>query len=284
MDSLGPSCVGKNWGGTHAYEFPSISVCYVPTAVWVLQVARHRDILQEFTHEFRRTRSILAAGAQRDALLGGRVGGGGVSGNSGGGFGYGEPLGGGASTAEMLRERNAIGSAAANMDNIILQVGGVGGKSWEERGRLRDPGALGAEGARWVPIAAPGSPLLFRGAGPYQTCQPLACSPRVPSEALLPSPPATARTPLTPFPSTPFAGAGHRERAVQAARAVRQHDVQGSAAGHALPSAQFRARRRATQAIQGHARPLQRRRRLPRAHPALPLRRQVTPRAACIGH
>lgn len=105
----------------------------------MLQVARHRDILQEFTHEFRRTRSILAAGAQRDALLGGRVGSSGISGNSGGGFGYGEPLGGGATTAEMLRDRNAIGSAAANMDNIILQVrageerGGGGGacETWE---------------------------------------------------------------------------------------------------------------------------------------------------------
>jgi len=112
--------------------------------MWGLQVARHRDILQEFTHEFRRTRSILAAGAQRDALLGGRVVGGGGGGGGGGGFGYGEPVGGGATTTEMLRDRNAIGSAAANMDNIILQVG----ESWEEGGVLRDPGALGAGGAR----------------------------------------------------------------------------------------------------------------------------------------
>jgi hypothetical protein len=122
----------------------SIRRINVLSAVWVLQVARHRDILQEFTHEFRRTRSILAAGAQRDALLGGRVvGGGGISGNSGGGFGYGEPLGSGATTAEMLRERNAIGSAAANMDNIILQVGNKGRKE-AEAGAPAGPESVGS--------------------------------------------------------------------------------------------------------------------------------------------
>jgi hypothetical protein len=87
------------------------------------QVARHRDILHEFTHEFRRTRAILAAGVQRDELLGSAARNNNGGGGGGGGvFGYGEAEGGGASTAEMLRDRNAIGSAAANMDHIILQV------------------------------------------------------------------------------------------------------------------------------------------------------------------
>mmetsp|Transcript_13739 Transcript_13739/g.26356 ORF Transcript_13739/g.26356 Transcript_13739/m.26356 type:complete len:259 (+) Transcript_13739:406-1182(+) len=79
-------------------------------------VARHRDILDELTHEFNRTRALVKSGLQRDALLGGRVQGtylGGMGDSSGSTAG---------STAHLLRERNSINSSVSHIDQIIHQA------------------------------------------------------------------------------------------------------------------------------------------------------------------
>mmetsp|Transcript_23422 Transcript_23422/g.39159 ORF Transcript_23422/g.39159 Transcript_23422/m.39159 type:complete len:258 (-) Transcript_23422:316-1089(-) len=79
-------------------------------------VARHRDILLEFTQEFRRTRSVITAGLEKATLLGGRV-----SSSASPHIGVDIQSGNG-SAASLLRERNAIHSSNMNIDSVISQA------------------------------------------------------------------------------------------------------------------------------------------------------------------
>jgi Golgi SNAP receptor complex protein 1 len=76
-------------------------------------LARHRDILAEFTHEHRRVGKIVEANRDREALIGGGRGGGG---NGGGGF----VEDGGADA--LLRERGSIHSSTSKVDEVIGQA------------------------------------------------------------------------------------------------------------------------------------------------------------------
>ncbi|KAK3238543.1 hypothetical protein CYMTET_51458 [Cymbomonas tetramitiformis] len=100
-------------------------------------LARHRDILSEFSQEFRRIRTTITIGRERDALLGGRV----VSdGNGGSGFlgaqGNGSSNGAGA----LLRERNSIQSANARLDDVIGQAQATMSNLTSQRSIFEDMG------------------------------------------------------------------------------------------------------------------------------------------------
>jgi len=79
-------------------------------------VARHRDILIEFTQEFRRTRSVITAGIEKESLLGGRV-----NASSSPHIGL-DIHPGNSSSSNLLRERNAINNSNIGIDSVISQA------------------------------------------------------------------------------------------------------------------------------------------------------------------
>eukprot|EP00240_Pyramimonas_obovata_P012898 CAMPEP_0118940428 /NCGR_PEP_ID=MMETSP1169-20130426/31405_1 /TAXON_ID=36882 /ORGANISM="Pyramimonas obovata, Strain CCMP722" /LENGTH=240 /DNA_ID=CAMNT_0006884907 /DNA_START=157 /DNA_END=878 /DNA_ORIENTATION=+ len=81
-------------------------------------VARHRDILIEFTQEFRRTRSVITAGIEKESLLGGRV-----NASSSPHIGL-DIHPGNSSSSNLLRERNAINNSNIGIDSVISQAAG----------------------------------------------------------------------------------------------------------------------------------------------------------------
>ncbi|KAG7667058.1 hypothetical protein KSW81_000801 [Nannochloris sp. 'desiccata'] len=76
-------------------------------------LARHRDILHDFTQEYRRLSSIVGAARERADLLGG------ISGTSS------APLMGGGNTGLLLRERGLLDRSHAAVDQVIGQAQGV---------------------------------------------------------------------------------------------------------------------------------------------------------------
>jgi Golgi SNAP receptor complex protein 1 len=76
-------------------------------------LARHRDILHDFTQEYRRLSSIVGAARERADLLGG------ASGSSS------APLMGGGGTGLLLRERGILDRSHAAVDQVIGQAQGV---------------------------------------------------------------------------------------------------------------------------------------------------------------
>jgi len=76
-------------------------------------LARHRDILQEFTQEFRRLNSTLGAARDRVQLM---------AGSSEGHIGL---TMGGSSTGALLRERATISSSTSAVDEILSQAQSV---------------------------------------------------------------------------------------------------------------------------------------------------------------
>eukprot|EP00238_Polyblepharides_amylifera_P003835 CAMPEP_0196586774 /NCGR_PEP_ID=MMETSP1081-20130531/55513_1 /TAXON_ID=36882 /ORGANISM="Pyramimonas amylifera, Strain CCMP720" /LENGTH=247 /DNA_ID=CAMNT_0041908761 /DNA_START=81 /DNA_END=821 /DNA_ORIENTATION=- len=92
-------------------------------------VARHRDILGEFTQEFRRTRGMVVASVEHSALLTGAR-------TSGGGFinADGSEMQSASNTnTNLLRERTAIHSSATQLDHIIGQAQATMGALTEQR-------------------------------------------------------------------------------------------------------------------------------------------------------
>lgn len=79
-------------------------------------LARHKDILTEFAHEFRRTRSTITSSLHHSELLGPSSG---LRTGAGSNFLSGESQPSGAS---LLRERNLIDSSTINIDNVIGQA------------------------------------------------------------------------------------------------------------------------------------------------------------------
>ena len=76
-------------------------------------LARHRDILHDFTQEYRRLSSAAGAARDRAELLGADNGGGGA------------PLLGGSGAGLLLRERGALERSNAALDGVLGQAGGV---------------------------------------------------------------------------------------------------------------------------------------------------------------
>eukprot|EP00239_Pterosperma_sp_CCMP1384_P004072 CAMPEP_0197849806 /NCGR_PEP_ID=MMETSP1438-20131217/13277_1 /TAXON_ID=1461541 /ORGANISM="Pterosperma sp., Strain CCMP1384" /LENGTH=239 /DNA_ID=CAMNT_0043462651 /DNA_START=253 /DNA_END=972 /DNA_ORIENTATION=+ len=97
-------------------------------------LARHRDILHEFTQEFRRIRSTITAGRERDALLGGNF-----TDSLNGDF-FGGQSGNGSNGAAMLRERNAINSSNMKLDDVIGQAQATMSALTSQRSLFEDMG------------------------------------------------------------------------------------------------------------------------------------------------
>lgn len=97
-------------------------------------LARHRDILHEFTQEFRRIRSTITAGRERDALLGAPF----TESLDGSLFGG---QGQNSNGAAMLRERNAINSSNLKLDDVIGQAQATMSALTAQRGLFEDMGS-----------------------------------------------------------------------------------------------------------------------------------------------
>lgn len=109
-------------------------------------LARHRDILTEFTQEFRRVRNNVSAGREREALLGGR----GV--DSGGGSFTGVQIGNGA-TGQLLRERASITSAGAQLEDVISSAQATVGALGAQRALFTDiSGKIAATSAKFPAV------------------------------------------------------------------------------------------------------------------------------------
>ena len=76
-------------------------------------LARHRDILHDFSQEYRRLSSIVGAARDRADLLGGSAG------------GASAPLMGSGSAGLLLRERGILDRSNAAVDQVIGQAQGV---------------------------------------------------------------------------------------------------------------------------------------------------------------
>jgi len=87
-------------------------------------LARHRDILQEFSQEFRRTRQIVQGMHDREALLGAR---------SGDDSFMGVQVQGASNGQALLRERSAISSSISAADEVIGQAQAVMGNLGSQR-------------------------------------------------------------------------------------------------------------------------------------------------------
>eukprot|EP00241_Pyramimonas_parkeae_P010168 CAMPEP_0114248552 /NCGR_PEP_ID=MMETSP0058-20121206/13635_1 /TAXON_ID=36894 /ORGANISM="Pyramimonas parkeae, CCMP726" /LENGTH=240 /DNA_ID=CAMNT_0001361969 /DNA_START=194 /DNA_END=916 /DNA_ORIENTATION=- len=77
-------------------------------------LARHKDILSEFSNEFRRTRSSITHGLQHSELTG-------LCTSSTGSTAF-LPQESGSNSANLLKERNMIDSSVVNIDNVIGQA------------------------------------------------------------------------------------------------------------------------------------------------------------------
>lgn len=86
-------------------------------------LARHRDILQDFTQEYRRTSSIVGAARDRAELL------------SGSGGPADTPLlgGGGGSTGLLLRERGILERSNAAIEDVVGNAQGIASNLVQQR-------------------------------------------------------------------------------------------------------------------------------------------------------
>lgn len=86
-------------------------------------LARHKDIVLEFTQEFRRVKSTVDANREHASLLGGgRVGGG------GGEFGD------SSASSQLIRERSTIHSSTSKVDEVIGQAQATAAALVSQRG------------------------------------------------------------------------------------------------------------------------------------------------------
>ncbi len=79
-------------------------------------LARHRDILSDFSQEHRRLAAMAGAARDRAELLGG---------GGAGGAGAGAPLLGGGGSGMLMRERGLLERSAAAMDDVVGHAQGV---------------------------------------------------------------------------------------------------------------------------------------------------------------
>lgn len=89
-------------------------------------LARHRDILHDFTQEFRRLGSALGAARDRQQLLNGAPARGGADAGFPGGHAQGQ-------SALLLRERTGIASSHAALDDVIGQADAVRSNLLDQR-------------------------------------------------------------------------------------------------------------------------------------------------------
>mmetsp|Transcript_33895 Transcript_33895/g.83134 ORF Transcript_33895/g.83134 Transcript_33895/m.83134 type:complete len:243 (-) Transcript_33895:141-869(-) len=88
-------------------------------------LARHRDILLEFTQEFRRVKNNVTQSREHAMLLGGR---------SGGGGGGAEQFGGSSAGSQLIRERSTIHSSTSKVDEVISQAQATAAALVDQRG------------------------------------------------------------------------------------------------------------------------------------------------------
>ena len=88
-------------------------------------LARHKDVLMEYTSEFRRIKNKVEANREHASLLGGgRVGGG------GGGGEFGDS----SASSQLLRERSTINSSTSKVDDVISQAQATAAALVSQRG------------------------------------------------------------------------------------------------------------------------------------------------------
>ena len=90
-------------------------------------LARHKDIVLEFTSEFRRVKNTVMANREHASLLGGGRGGG------GGGGGGGE-FGDSSASSQLIRERSTIHSSTSKVDDVIGQAQATAAALVSQRG------------------------------------------------------------------------------------------------------------------------------------------------------
>jgi len=76
-------------------------------------LARHRDVLGEFTSEFKRVRDAVSTSRDRDALLGGRAA------TRGSGGGASDGMSDSSQTELLMRERSTVHSSTSAVDDVI---------------------------------------------------------------------------------------------------------------------------------------------------------------------